>query len=291
MSISTIASTTTAIPSQPSGHHHHGGGMRKAEAAAAQALGLSADDLTAALQQGQTITQLAQSKGVSLDSVTTAVSTALGQADPSLSTQAASQIAQRFVQGPSGARPSGPPPQLKDAFDAAAKTLGLSSDELQSQLRDGQSLASIAKGKDVDVSTVAAAMATALQSDDSSLSAGDAATEAQQLMDGPPTHQAGVLTQALGTLASDLGIDGSTLGNDIMSGQSLSSVASSAGVSQDTLLKDFADALQKADPGLSSDDAASVAQQLVDVTVSSARAAGTYTTTSGGSDPSVSSLA
>lgn len=48
-------------------------------------------------------------------------------------------------------------------FDAAAKALGLSSAELQTQLRSGQTLEQIAKAKNVDVKTVQAAMLTALK--------------------------------------------------------------------------------------------------------------------------------
>jgi hypothetical protein len=48
-------------------------------------------------------------------------------------------------------------------FDAAAKALGLSSADLQTQLRSGQTLEQIAKAKNVDVKTVQAAMLAALK--------------------------------------------------------------------------------------------------------------------------------
>ena len=81
------------------GHGHHG--MRKAGMdAAAQALGMSSSDLQAALKKGQTLSSLAQSKGVSADNLATAISSALRKANPSLSTDRAQQIAQRMSNGP-----------------------------------------------------------------------------------------------------------------------------------------------------------------------------------------------
>lgn len=48
-------------------------------------------------------------------------------------------------------------------FDAAAKALGLSTADLQTQLRSGQTLEAIAKTKNVDIKTVQAAMLAALK--------------------------------------------------------------------------------------------------------------------------------
>lgn len=48
-------------------------------------------------------------------------------------------------------------------FDAAAKALGLTTADLQTQLRSGQTLEAIAKTKNVDIKTVQAAMLTALK--------------------------------------------------------------------------------------------------------------------------------
>ncbi len=82
-------------------HGHHGHGMRKAGMdAAAKALGMSTDDLRTALQGGQSLASLAQSKGVSTDTLTSAIGSALTQANPQLSAARAQQIAQRMVFGP-----------------------------------------------------------------------------------------------------------------------------------------------------------------------------------------------
>ena len=84
--------------------HHHGHGTRKAGMdAAAKALGMSSTDLQAALKSGQTLASLAQSKGVSTDTLTSAISAALTKADPSLSSDRAALIAQRMVNGPESA--------------------------------------------------------------------------------------------------------------------------------------------------------------------------------------------
>jgi uncharacterized protein YidB (DUF937 family) len=88
---------------QVQGHHGHGHhGSRKAGMdAAAKALGMSGDDLRSALQSGQTLSSLAQSKGISTDSLASTISNALTEANPKMSADRAQQIAQRMVSGPS----------------------------------------------------------------------------------------------------------------------------------------------------------------------------------------------
>ena len=98
---STVSTSATQQVTQLQGHHH-GHGMHKAGMdAAAKALGLSTSDLQTALKSGQTLASLAKAKGVSLETLTSAISTALSKANPSLSSQAAAQIAQRMINGPS----------------------------------------------------------------------------------------------------------------------------------------------------------------------------------------------
>jgi hypothetical protein len=52
-----------------------------------------------------------------------------------------------------------------DVFDAAAKALGMSTDDLRAALRDGKSIADIAKDKQVDPSKVVDAVVAAVQAD------------------------------------------------------------------------------------------------------------------------------
>ena len=106
MSISAIGSGQTpnvqqlAQLQQLQQSHHHGHGTRKAGMdAAAKALDMSTTDLQAALKSGQTLASLAQSKGVNIDTLTSAVSAALIAANPSLSTDRAALVAQRMVNG------------------------------------------------------------------------------------------------------------------------------------------------------------------------------------------------
>jgi uncharacterized protein YidB (DUF937 family) len=95
-------STGSAAQVQQAHHHHgHGGGARKAGMdAAAQALGMSSSDLQTALKGGQSLSSLAQSKGINPDSLTKTISDAVAKANPSMSSDRAQQIAQRLVNGP-----------------------------------------------------------------------------------------------------------------------------------------------------------------------------------------------
>ncbi|MCW2600430.1 MAG: hypothetical protein JWM02_2259 [Frankiales bacterium] len=86
---------------QATGHGHGHNGMRKAGMdAAAQALGMSSDELRTSLQGGKSLSSLAQAKGLSTDALTSAISDALKQANPSLSSDRAAQITQRLIAGP-----------------------------------------------------------------------------------------------------------------------------------------------------------------------------------------------
>ncbi len=79
MDISSISSSLAqavqshAVQSQPARHHGH---HHVAMDAAAQALGMSTTDLRTALQSGQSLSSLAASKGVSQDSLISAISSA-----------------------------------------------------------------------------------------------------------------------------------------------------------------------------------------------------------------------
>lgn len=99
MNIAPVSGTTSPYATgsnEASGH----AARRKAFDAAANALGMSTQDLRSALRNGQTMSSLAQSKGVSADSLTSAISTALTGADPSLSSGKAQDIAAHMVAGP-----------------------------------------------------------------------------------------------------------------------------------------------------------------------------------------------
>lgn len=104
MSISAIGGGQTSWAQQvQQAQHRHGAhpGVHKAGMdAAATALGMSLTDLRSAVQGGQSLTSLAQAKGVSVDALTSSISAALTTADPSLSGSRAAQITERLIDGP-----------------------------------------------------------------------------------------------------------------------------------------------------------------------------------------------
>jgi len=77
----------------------------------------------------------------------------------------------------------------KAAFDAAAKALGMTSSDLRASLKSGQTMASLASSKAVSTDTLTAAITTALQGANPSLSADRAATLAQRMVQGPHGSQ------------------------------------------------------------------------------------------------------
>ena len=110
MSIGAIGSnqaTATQQVQQTQHHHGHGGMLKAGMDAAAKALGMSNTDLQAALKSGQSLSDLAKSKGVSLDTLTAAISAAVSKANPSLSSDRAQQIALRLIAGPNEIGSSG----------------------------------------------------------------------------------------------------------------------------------------------------------------------------------------
>ena len=181
--------------------------------AAAKLLGMSSSDLRSALQSGKSLTDIASSKGISQDALTSAMAAAIQQANPNVSSERAPEVAPALATRtpPAG----GPPPdgaQATDAtqggtgttathghhhhhhaggaaMDAAATTLGMSTTDLMSSLQSGQSLASIAKSKGVSQDDLVKAMATALQGTDSQMSADQATQIATQMATRTPGTQ------------------------------------------------------------------------------------------------------
>jgi hypothetical protein len=98
MKISAV-STNTAFRQREQADQHRGG-TRRAYDAAADALGMTRTDLRGALSNGQTISSIAQAKGIGTERLTNTISTALTNADTSLSATAAQQLAQRVVAAP-----------------------------------------------------------------------------------------------------------------------------------------------------------------------------------------------
>jgi uncharacterized protein (DUF433 family) len=102
---------------------------------AAKVLGMTTDELQAALQSGKTLEQIAEEKGVDFADVQAAMQTARG-------------TEMRGLKGGAG-------------LDAAAKVLGMTTDELTTALQSGKTLEQVAEEKGVDFADVQAAMQTA----------------------------------------------------------------------------------------------------------------------------------
>ena|SRR5690242_15562855 len=79
-------------------------------------------------------------------------------------------------------------PGMKQGMDAAAKALGMSSDDLKSELKSGKSLEDIAKQKGVSTDTLKSAISNALTQGNSKLSADRANEIAQRMVQGGSTR-------------------------------------------------------------------------------------------------------
>jgi lambda repressor-like predicted transcriptional regulator len=175
--------------------------------AAASTLGLSSGELRQALRKGQSLTDLADSKGVSTTTLSSAVSDAIGKADTSLTSSQAAEFAQRLVAGPQGGRPPGPPPgpppgggadrdgdgdrgasraAVGTAMDAVASSLGYTAEQLRGELSSGSSLESVASTKGMNAEDLKTTIADALAKADSSLSGDEASRLAGKVLAGPP---------------------------------------------------------------------------------------------------------
>ena len=132
---------------------HHGGGEQLA--AAAEAIGITEEELLAALQDGESIAQVAEANGVDvqtvIDAMVAAATERLEAAIDELPDRMAEVVEREglpdrgrgFGRGHFGA-----------GLDAAAEAIGIESEELRSALRDGSTIAEVAAANDVEVQTV-----------------------------------------------------------------------------------------------------------------------------------------
>jgi ribosomal protein S20 len=136
--------------------------------AAAQALHLSAADLRSKLEGGKTIAQVAQDQGVDVQSVIDAmVADATAHIDQevqqgTLTAEQANQrkanLKDRITQHVNETKPKDAGRDRGPKLDAAAKALGVSTDDLRTQLRNGQTIAQVAQDRNVDKQKVIDAM-------------------------------------------------------------------------------------------------------------------------------------
>jgi uncharacterized protein YidB (DUF937 family) len=175
------------------------------------------------------------------------------------------------------------------AMDAAAKALGMNSSDLRTALQSGQSLASIASSNGVSKDQLIASMTTAIQQANPGISPDQAAKVATAIATHTPPamgvdasggtqstggtaatgghhHRHHAMSAAMDAAAKMLGTTTSDLASSLSGGQSLTSLASSKGVSQADLVKSISSALQGADSNLSADQAGQLATNLATAT-------------------------
>ena len=151
-------STTTAPNNKAPGHKGpHGRGAKAELDAAAQALHLTSDELKQKLSAGKTtIADIAKQQNVDVN----AVIDAIAGADRQRIEDFVNNPLPKFNGGAPGDHMRGPfgGAVFSTTYDAAAKALGISTDELRSELKSGKTIAQIASDKKVDVNTVIDAM-------------------------------------------------------------------------------------------------------------------------------------
>jgi hypothetical protein len=149
------AQETTQEDAGPYGRLAESGPLR----AAADALGMSAEDLVQQLRDGATIAQVAQEKGVDVNTVIDAM--VASAVENGRDEAKARDAVTRFV---NEGRPDHGHrhPRLRRAIgtelDAAAEALGMERGALVDELRDGTTIAEVAAEKNVNVDTVIDAM-------------------------------------------------------------------------------------------------------------------------------------
>jgi hypothetical protein len=201
-------------------------GIRKAMEAAAQTLGMNTEDLAASLKSGQSLSSLAQARGIDPEGLSGAVSGALTGADSTLSSAQAQEIAQHIIAGPQPTGPvTAPEERVAKALDAVAGALHMTPDQLRGQLRSGQSLTSLAAATGINPTELKTTVVSALRSADSALGADQADKLADQIIAGPPKRE----NDSTSRLAFDLATSaGANAGPGSVSQQALSALYSKA---------------------------------------------------------------
>lgn len=227
-------------------HHHHrmqfgtqsGSQQQPTLSNTAQLLGLSSDQLTSALQSGQTLSSLASSKGVSssdlLASVEKDMKANAPQGAPSLSTDQLQQIATSVINGVaptppaggggfgggmssggdeswrSGGVTAGQPP----SFSNTAALLGISTDELSTDLQSGETLSELGNAKGVSRSDLLASVEKDLTADGSSSTSGT--TSVPQLSDDQLQQLAGNIVDGVLPTPRNWQNDGTSTGGNFV---------------------------------------------------------------------------
>ena len=145
--------------------------------AAAQKLGMRTQDLMTTLRSGKTLTDVAKEKNVSTDDLKTAIVTAVdakldqavkdGNLTQAQADKAKSQLSNLsldqlgFNRGPSKL-PAAGFAMGQEALNAAAQKLGITTQDLMTELRSGKTLADVAKEKNVSTDDLKTAIVNAV---------------------------------------------------------------------------------------------------------------------------------
>ena len=151
------------------GRHH--GGHHVALSAAAEAIGISEDDLRTALEDGQSIAAVAEANGVEVQVVIDALvaeatsrideAVADGRIEQDRAEELKADLPDRMaevVEREGGVHHGGPGGRGHIALSTAAEAIGISEDDLRAALADGQSIADVAEANGVDVQVVVDAL-------------------------------------------------------------------------------------------------------------------------------------
>jgi hypothetical protein len=138
------------------GFARHGGEQLSV---AAEAIGITEDELRAALEDGQSIAQVAEANDVDvqtvIDAMVAAATERLETAIDELPDRIAEVVEREGLPDrPGHGGPGGPRGHFGAGLDAAAEAIGITSEELRAALRDGSTIAEVAEANDVDVQTV-----------------------------------------------------------------------------------------------------------------------------------------
>lgn len=163
-------STTTTAPTEQSadaprpgpGHGHGGFDLDTA----AETLGLTTDELQAQLAEGKTLAAIAEEQGVEkqalIDALVASATEKLDEAKAELPERIAelvdSELPARGEGGPGGPGGHGGPGGRGPGLDVAAEALGITADELRTELEADKTIAEVAEAQGVDVQTVIDAM-------------------------------------------------------------------------------------------------------------------------------------
>ena len=152
---------TTAAESGTPRLDHRGAGLT----AAAEAIGISEDDLLTALEAGQSIAQVAETNDVDVKTVidamvaeaTARIEAALAELPDRITDLVNREgLPERNGPGEGGFGGGGPggPGERGPGLNAAAEAIGITVEDLRTAVRGGDTIAEVAAANDVDVQTV-----------------------------------------------------------------------------------------------------------------------------------------